>query len=73
MPVQPLLSSLARRLEVDVARLEPLPTTGLAHDHVRLSGSGRLLRVPKQSQLGLSAAANLAYQAACFKRAAPGG
>ncbi|MDX1654755.1 MAG: aminoglycoside phosphotransferase family protein, partial [Candidatus Competibacteraceae bacterium] len=47
--------------------------TGLAHDHVRLSGSGRLLRVPKQSQLGLSAAANLAYQAACFKRAAPGG
>ena len=28
--------------------------------------------MPKQSQLGLSATANLTYQAACFERAAPG-
>lgn len=50
--------------------LERLPDTGLAHDHVRIGNTGYLLRVPKQSQLGLSARDNLAYQAACFRRAA---
>ncbi|MEZ5581905.1 MAG: hypothetical protein R3F37_03190 [Candidatus Competibacteraceae bacterium] len=53
--------------------LEPMPTTGLAHDHVRIKGSGWLLRIPKQSQLGLDAVANLRYQAACFRRAVPSG
>ena len=52
---------------------EPLPDKGLAHWHVRLPGSGLLARVPKQSQMDLPAAANLAYQAACFARAAPSG
>ena len=52
---------------------EPLPDKGLAHWHVRLPGSGLLVRVPKQSQMDLPAAANLAYQAACFARAAPSG
>lgn len=37
-----------------------------------VAGHGVLLRVPKQSQLGLSAASNLTYQAACFERAGPG-
>jgi hypothetical protein len=50
-----------------------LPDKGLAHDHVRLVGSGWLARVPKQSQMGLDAAHNLAYQRACFERAAPSG
>lgn len=53
--------------------LEPLPDKGLAHDHVRLVGSGWLARIPKQSQMGLDAAHNLAYQRACFERAAAGG
>lgn len=53
--------------------LQPLPDKGLAHDHVRLAGSGLLLRLPKQSQLGLAAADNLAYQAACFERVAASG
>ena len=48
--------------------LAPMPTSGLAHDHVRCGMLGRLLRVPRQSQLGLSAADNIAYQAACFAR-----
>ena len=52
---------------------EPLPDKGLAHWHVRLPGSGLLARVPKQSQMDLPAAANLAYQAACFARTAPSG
>lgn len=50
-----------------------LPDKGLAHDHVRLLGSGWLARIPKQSQMGLVAATNLAYQRACFERAALGG
>lgn len=53
--------------------LEPLPDKGLAHDHVRLSGTGWLARLPKQSQMGLDATDNLAYQCACFERAAPSG
>jgi thiamine kinase-like enzyme len=55
------------------AALEPLPDQGLAHAHVRLVGSGVLARIPKQSQMNLGAADNLAYQAACFERAAASG
>lgn len=58
---------------VPVTALEPLPTTGLAHDHVRVAGTGRLLRIPRQSQMRLDAARNLDYQAACFHRASAGG
>ena len=53
--------------------LEPLPDKGLAHDHIRLVGGGLLARIPKQSQMGLDPAHNLAYQRACFERAAAGG
>ncbi len=52
---------------------EFLPDKGLAHDHVRLGGTGLLARLPKQSQMRLNAAENLAYQAACFKRASASG
>ncbi|PKO61227.1 MAG: aminoglycoside phosphotransferase, partial [Betaproteobacteria bacterium HGW-Betaproteobacteria-18] len=44
---------------------------GLAHWHVRLAGTGLLARIPKQSQMGLAPLDNLAYEAACFQRAAP--
>lgn len=53
--------------------LEPLPDKGLAHHHVRLVGTGALARIPKQSQLGLGAEENLAYQRACFERACVSG
>ncbi len=53
--------------------LEPLKAKGLAHDHVRLSGTGYLARIPKQSQMHLNAHENLAYQRACFDRASPAG
>ncbi len=53
--------------------LAPLPDKGLAHDHVRLQGTGWLARIPKQSQLGLTAQHNLDYQRACFERAAASG
>jgi thiamine kinase-like enzyme len=50
-----------------------MPDTGLAHDHIRLAGTGRIARLPKQSQMQLGAAENLAYQAACFTRASVSG
>ena len=53
--------------------IEALPDKGLAHVHLRLVGSGLLARVPKQSQMGLDAPSHLAYEAACFERAAPCG
>jgi hypothetical protein len=55
------------------APLALLGDKGLAHHHVRLIGSGLLARLPKQSQMGFDAAANLAYEAACYQRAAPSG
>ena len=54
-------------------QLQVLPDSGLAHTHVRLVGHGALARVPKQSQMGLASDVNLAYQAACFERAAASG
>ena len=53
--------------------LELLKAKGLAHDHVRLLGTGYLARIPKQSQMRLNAADNLAYQQACFDRISPAG
>ena len=53
--------------------LQLLPDKGLAHHHVRLVGTGRLARIPKQSQMALAAQANLDYQAACFERASASG
>ena len=55
------------------AALQPLRDKGLAHDHIRLLGTSWLARIPKQSQMDLPAAENLAYQAACFRRAGAGG
>ena len=66
-------AALSARLGVPADALHPLPDTGLAHDHVRVGHSGTLARVPKQSQLGLAPGDNLAYQAACFERAAASG
>jgi len=59
--------------DVACADLAPMRVKGLAHDHVALRGRGVLLRVPKQSQFALSAAKNLAYQAACFDRVSASG
>ena len=53
--------------------IDPLADTGLAHLHLRLAGTGWLARVPKQSQMSLGAEAHVAYEAACFERAAPSG
>jgi len=53
--------------------LDLLAGGGLAHTHIRIKGRPLLARVPRWSQFGLPPAENLAYQAACFSRAAPSG
>ncbi len=80
MAIGDLLAGLATGLSglgdfgsISAGDLKPIPTTGLAHDHVRLIGHGLLARVPKQSQMALDAETNLTYQAACFMRAAGSG
>ncbi len=67
------LSALPGYRGTTAADLAVLNVKGLAHDHVTVAGRGLLLRVPKQSQFGLSAGDNLAYQAACFARVATSG
>jgi hypothetical protein len=58
---------------VTAADLEPMPQKGVAHAHFRVGLHGLVLRVPRLSQWALAAADNLAYQAECFRRAAPSG
>lgn len=57
---------------IDRQSLRILPKKGIAHDHVRIVGTGWLLRVPRQSQFSLTPVDNLAYQAACFERSSQG-
>ena len=80
MSLDALLPALAQaaaqeldRHDLTAEMLEPFPTTGLAHDHVGIADTDLLLRVPRQSQMRLDAARNLAYQGACFKRMAASG
>jgi len=55
------------------AEMRLLEDRGLAYWRIRLCGHGVLARIPKKSQMGLSAADNLAYQAACYARMAVSG
>jgi thiamine kinase-like enzyme len=71
-----LLPALAQALgAAGISQGKPalMADTGLAHDHVRLSGTGWIARLPKQSQMQLGPAENLAYQVACFERASASG
>lgn len=53
--------------------LEPMRAKGLIHAHVRVRGTGAVLRIPRLSSFGLEPAENLDYQATCFSRAAASG
>ncbi len=67
------VAALPGYAEITRADLSPMAVKGLAHDHLAIRGREQILRVPKQSQFALSAADNLAYQAACFARVAASG
>lgn len=73
VPMDALAAALAESGRYGAVALQPLPVKGIAHDHLRLAGTGLLVRVPRQSQFALSAEDNLRYQAACFERAHPSG
>jgi hypothetical protein len=66
--VLPSLDTLRARFGADLA---PMRQKGIAHRHYRLPDRGLVLRVPILSQWDMAAAANLAYQAECFRRTAP--
>lgn len=51
--------------------LSLMDAKGLAHDHWTIDDTDLLLRVPKQSQMGLSASENIHYQKSCFSRMEP--
>lgn len=53
--------------------LVPMNTTGLVHAHIRIGTTGAVLRVPRLGSFGMGPQDNLAYQAECFRRAAPSG
>lgn len=67
------LTRAGRHAEIHSMRL--MADTGLAHHHVWLvrDAIDWVARLPKQSQLGLEARANLDYQATCFARASESG
>lgn len=72
----PLARALARAgLDAGITAMHPMADTGLAHHHLWLEREqiDWVARLPKQSQMRLDPAANLAYQAACFSRASQGG
>ena len=68
-----LAAALVETGRYGAAELDPLRVKGIAHDHLRLAGTGLLVRVPRQSQFALLPEDNLRYQAACFERARPSG
>ncbi|MDR9393723.1 MAG: hypothetical protein RI571_05280 [Roseovarius sp.] len=71
-----LIPALRQALEeTELSGITPtlMPDKGLAHDHLTLPGTGWIARIPKQSQMNLSAEENLAYQTACFDRASQSG
>lgn len=53
--------------------LRPLRAKGMAHAHWRVAGRRIVVRVPRWSQTDLDPAANLANEAAAYRRAAPSG
>ncbi|HYH21976.1 MAG TPA: phosphotransferase [Azospirillum sp.] len=73
MGLHAALTRLPAFSDLKAADLEPMPLKGVAHDHVRLKGRGVVARIPRWSQVGLDAGANLAHQAAAFARAAASG
>jgi aminoglycoside phosphotransferase (APT) family kinase protein len=65
------VSHIARLLGLPAAQVAAMPSFGVAHDHYRLIGEGKVLRVPRAKALqGLAPATALARQAAAFARGA---
>lgn len=70
-----VLENTLHQAKIAYQSLAPMADTGLAHDHVWVhrDGGDWVARLPKQSQMNLAPADNLAYEAACYERASQGG
>ncbi|WP_434984290.1 phosphotransferase family protein [Vreelandella zhaodongensis] len=70
-----VLENSLQQAKIAYQSLSPMADTGLAHDHVWIhrTGDDWVARLPKQSQMNLAPADNLAYEAACYQRASHGG
>ena len=68
-----LATSVPGLADLRAEEIQAMREKGVAHAHFRLGGRGLVLRAPRLSQWALPPAENLAYQAACFRRAAPSG
>jgi len=72
-----VLLSAVRKLNdfalINADELEPLHAKGLVHAHVRIQGTGAVLRIPRYSAAGLRPDLNILYQACCFSRASASG
>ncbi|BCB06674.1 hypothetical protein HHSLTHF2_05640 [Vreelandella venusta] len=69
------LENTLQQAKIAYQSLSPMADTGLAHDHVWVhrDGGDWVARLPKQSQMNLAPADNLAYEAACYERASESG
>ncbi|WP_030070365.1 phosphotransferase family protein [Halomonas alkaliantarctica] len=77
-PTEARLQALKNALQqagITYQTLSLMADTGLAHDHIWIHRTGNdwVARLPKQSQMDLGPADNLAYEAACYERASAGG
>lgn len=74
-PTAERLAEVLRRHDSNLAgqTLSVLTTKGISHDHWRIGDSGLVLRVPRMSQWGMNADAQLDYEAAAFARASASG
>ncbi|NOG30770.1 aminoglycoside phosphotransferase family protein [Halomonas sp. TBZ9] len=72
---QQALAAQLKLAGIDYQYLSAMADTGLAHDHIWIhrTGDDWVARLPKQSQMDLGPADNLAYEAACYERASAGG
>lgn len=64
-----LWSSLPKILQQRVKTLRRLPLKSVAHDHIRLIGTGLIARIPRDVPPDKTPLAALTYQATCFEYA----
>ena len=72
-PLLQVLSAFPETRSLGLEDLVPLPSKGVNHDHLRLRGTGLLLRLPRRTPWLGDPVAQLALEAAAFRRAEPAG
>ncbi len=68
-----ILRALPATADIGARDVTPMTAKGVNHDHLRIGGRGLILRVPRSMPWIPDAAAQLAGEAAAFRRAEPAG